>query len=64
MNIIYKTIIFMAMTMLTMLLVAYFVYHTLGIVDRGIATFVAVVLLCIYMAGFMFINDKTMWLKV
>lgn len=63
MKIIYKTIIFMVSTILIMLLVAYFVSRVLGIVDRGIAAFVAVVLLCIYIVGFMYINDNTMWLK-
>lgn len=63
MRIEYKVTIFIVMTILFILLAAYLVSHILGITDIGIATFVGVTLLCVYMMYFCYINDKTMWMK-
>lgn len=64
MKIIHKMAIFIISTIVVMLLVAYLISHILGITDRGVATSIGAVLLCIYIMCFGLVNDKTMWMKL
>lgn len=58
-----KMAIFIILTILFVLFVAYIESNILLIADRWVATLVGTVLLCIYLICFVLTNDKTMWMK-
>lgn len=63
MRIVYKMIIFIISTILAILLDVYIVSRIFEIKDIYVAILVGNLLICIYMVFFLYINEKTMWMK-